>query len=200
MTDRNFWHEEKGQTLVEAIVAITIAVIIVTALVTLGLSTQRAANTSRNQNQNTRYGEEAIEIIRNIRDNDTPGSIRSTNMGAFTCSATVSCRFNDLFSVSDPSPLRDDATFDGYYFTLIQNGTGGCTLDWCLQSSLTTPTFDTIPGTIYSRRIRIFDTGSSTHATDPSTKVKSVEVTIRWSDASGNHDSVTTTKFTDYKD
>lgn len=202
---------EAGQTLVEAIVAIAIAVVIVTALVTLGIGTQRAANTSRNQNQNTRYGEETIELLRSIRDLKKDNSIRSTSMSAFSCSSTNTCKFSDLFSTTNPSPMQGTDTSGGYYFTLSDGPvTGGCVLGTvdCYQLTRdTTGTFQAIPGTtIYTRRIRIYDSGTPVTVTptpatpiDPSNKVKFVEVIIRWTDAAGNHDSVTTTKFTNFK-
>lgn len=197
---------QSGQTLVEAIVAIAIAVVLVTAVVALAIQTQRAAQTSRNQSQNTRYGEEALEKIRNIRDLNLTGSIRSTNMTSFTCFGTNTCKFSDLYSVTSPSPLAGTNASGGYYFILAYNATGcggaGC---WDLTRD-TSGAFQTISGTIYSQRIRVWDNGQTFAAQpnpalnpDPIDRVKFVEVTIRWTDAAGDHNSTATTKLTNFR-
>lgn len=178
----------RGQTLVEAIVAIAVAMVIVTAIVTLGIGTQRAANTSRNQNQNTRYGEEALELIRSIRDANLAASIKSTGL---TCDPN--CKFTDLFSAANflgVTPI---------YFTLAYNNvgcSGGTVACWQL-TKVASGTGLAISGTIYTRTIKMWDKAGD--ATDPADKVKFVEATITWTDASGPHNSVTSTKLTNFK-
>lgn len=190
------FNSEKGQTLIEALAAIAVAVIIVTSLVTLGIATQRAANTSRNQSQNTRYGEETLELIRSIRDAKLSGSVRGVT--AFTCNSTNSCSFADLYT----SPYIGVTP---YYFTLSPGlVTNGCTsgagnVD-CYQltkNSNSTPV--QIGSTIYSRVIKVWDTGSTSDPNDPEDKVKFVEVIVTWSDQGGTHTSDTTTKLTNFK-
>ena len=186
------FNSEGGQTLVEAIVAIAIAVVIVTALVTLGIGTQRAANTSRNQNQNTRYGEETLEIIRSIRDLSIAGSIRGTT--AYSCNPD--CKFVDLFN------RNLGAT--GLTFHLVRNGScsGGVTCNQlCRDNAVycTGQTNQISGGTIpYTRTIKIYDSGSL-GGNDPYNKVLFVDVTITWTDSAGAHNSVSTTKFTTYR-
>jgi Tfp pilus assembly protein PilV len=196
---------QEGQTLIEALAAIAVAVIIVTSLVTLGIATQRAASTSRNQNQNTRYGEETLEVIRSIRDAKLTGSIR--NDTALGCNSTTSCSFIDLFSINI-------GTSNLHYFKISSDGTtgapvtvtNGCTtftvscyqLIW-VATSTTPPTPDPIGTTIYNRTIKVWDSGSTLDANDPSDKVKFVEVSVTWSDQGGSHTSKTTTKLTNFK-
>lgn len=200
---KNFLHftfssaySSSGQTLIEALAAITIAVIIVTSLVTLGITTQRAASTSRNQNQNTRYGEETLELIRSIRDAKLAGSVRG--MTTLTCNSTNSCSFADLYN----SPY---VGVTPVYFTLSSGlVTGGCTsgastVDCYQLSKNANSNPITISSTVYSRAIKIWDTGSTTDANDPEDKVKFVEVLITWSDQGGTHTSDTTTKLTNFR-
>lgn len=184
--------DSRGQTLVEAIVAIAISVVIVTALVTLAINTQRVANTSRNQNQNTRYGEETMEIIRSIRDTNLIGAFN--NQTLFSCAA--SCRFSDFYS---------NTTFfgtSGTYFSMPNSkSTGGCSggVDCWELTVVGNSTPQPLAGTIYSRTIRLSDSGNITDPVDPAHKVKAVEVVVSWTDSSGIHQSKIATKFTNFR-
>jgi Tfp pilus assembly protein PilV len=57
-----------GQTILEAIAAIAVTIIVVTALVALGVRTVRAATITRNRSQAAAYAQEGIEAVRSIRD------------------------------------------------------------------------------------------------------------------------------------
>lgn len=189
-------HSPRGQTLVEAILAIAIAVVIVTALVTLALGTQKAANNSRNQTQNTKYGEQTIEIIRNIRDTNKDGAIK----GMFTVYGcpVATCKFSDLFGYN----FGGITSGTGEKFTLAQLTCNDTTTCWALTRVTTTgdPILDSSGGgTIYKRDIVIKDTGSTSDPVDPSNTVKTIEVTISWTDAGGPHNSTTVTKLTNFK-
>lgn len=192
------FRSERGQTLIEALAAVAIAVIIITSLVTLGIATQRAASTSRNQNQNTRYGEETLELIRSIRDAKLAGSVRNgTTTLPYGCNSSSSCSFADLYT----SPYVGVAPF---YFTLSSALVpGGCTaggspVDCYQLSKVTTGATALIGSTIYTRTIKIWDSGVLIDP-DPEDKVKFVEVIITWTDQGGTHTSDTTTKLTNFK-
>ena len=58
----------KGQSLVEAVVAITIAILIITGLVTLAVSAVRSATLSRNRSLAVQSAQEGTEALRSIRD------------------------------------------------------------------------------------------------------------------------------------
>ena len=60
----------KGQTLVEVLVALSSAVIIITAITILVISSLNNAEYGKNQNLATQYAQEGMEIIRKIRDSD----------------------------------------------------------------------------------------------------------------------------------
>lgn len=201
-----FFNSEVGQTLVEAIVAIAIAVVIVTSMVTLGIGTQRAANTSRTLTQSTKYGQDAMEIIRSIRDQSLQGSI--TGMSAvFPACAVLTCKFTDLYQFTlNPSaaaPVSPSDAASGVYFNLVSpnppdNATcvGGVS---CWQLTKTTGTPQLITGTVYSRTIRVWDSNDNTSgATDPWTRVKYIEIIISWTDGSGTHTSKTFTKLSNF--
>lgn len=58
----------EGQTLIEAIVTISIAVLIITGLVVLAVTAVRTATLSRNRSRAVQYAQEGIEAVRSVRD------------------------------------------------------------------------------------------------------------------------------------
>ena len=58
----------RGQTLVEAVAAIALTIIVTTSLVGLGVGAIRSATVARNRSKATAYAQEAIEALRSIRD------------------------------------------------------------------------------------------------------------------------------------
>ena len=67
MHNNNF---EKGQSLVEVVVALSIAVLIVIAFTNATLVAVRDAQFAKNQNQATRIAQRSLELIRAVRDQD----------------------------------------------------------------------------------------------------------------------------------
>ncbi len=57
---------QKGQSLVEALVAMTAAVIIVSAIAVAVITSVNNSDFSKNQNLATQYAQEGIEILRNL--------------------------------------------------------------------------------------------------------------------------------------
>jgi len=60
----------KGQSLVEAIVAIGIAVLVITGLVVLAVGAVRSATLARNRSLAVQYAQEGLEALRSVRDRD----------------------------------------------------------------------------------------------------------------------------------
>lgn len=58
----------QGQSLVEAMAAVAVTFLVVTALVVLAIGAVRSATASRNQSQAVQYVQEGIEAVRSIRD------------------------------------------------------------------------------------------------------------------------------------
>ena len=61
-------NSKPGQSLVEAMVAIAVAVLIITALVGLAIGAVRSANAAKNRSLAVAYAQEGIEAVRSIRD------------------------------------------------------------------------------------------------------------------------------------
>lgn len=58
----------RGQSLIEALAAIAVTMLVVTSLVGLGVSAIRSATVSRNRASAVSYAQEGMEAIRSIRD------------------------------------------------------------------------------------------------------------------------------------
>lgn len=62
--------DEKGQTLIEVLVGLASGVIVIGAITIATLSALNNAQFSENQNLATQYAQQAMEIVRNMRDTD----------------------------------------------------------------------------------------------------------------------------------
>lgn len=71
--ERYMNNSRKGQSIIEAAVAIAIASLIITALVGLGIGALRSATISKNRSMATSYAQEAMEATRSIRDRGFSG-------------------------------------------------------------------------------------------------------------------------------
>lgn len=60
--------KEKGQTLVEALIALGVAIIIISAIVVSVISSLSNAQFTKNQNQGNHFAQEGMEIVRGIRN------------------------------------------------------------------------------------------------------------------------------------
>lgn len=63
----------KGQTLIEVLVALTLAVIVISAITVASVSTLNNTQYIRDQSQATKYAQEGSEIVRRIRNSDYVG-------------------------------------------------------------------------------------------------------------------------------
>lgn len=65
-----FKTKNKGQTLIEFVVALSFIAMIATAITTATVTTLNNAEFSNNQSLATKYSQEGMEIVRTIRDNN----------------------------------------------------------------------------------------------------------------------------------
>ncbi|MCL4366052.1 hypothetical protein M1437_02390 [Patescibacteria group bacterium] len=151
---------EKGQSLVEVIVAIVVSILVIQALVIVTILSIRNASFSKNSAQATKLAQGGIEQIRILRDRDGSGSV---NYGV-SPNPTAS-KFSDLWGIS-----FDCTTSNNCYFYLNSAGvlTGG-----------NSTTFETIPPS-FQRQFLIEDVVANQ---------KKITVIVRWTDQSGSHDS-----------
>ncbi|MBI5123613.1 prepilin-type N-terminal cleavage/methylation domain-containing protein [Candidatus Roizmanbacteria bacterium] len=63
----------KGQTLVEVLVALAIAVVVITSITVLSIASLSNAQFVRDQSQATKYAQEGIEAMRSLRNSNYSG-------------------------------------------------------------------------------------------------------------------------------
>ena len=60
----------KGDTLVEVLVALAVATVVISALTSLGIVTINNVRYIKDEDQSTKYAQEGMETVRNIRDSN----------------------------------------------------------------------------------------------------------------------------------
>jgi type II secretory pathway pseudopilin PulG len=84
----------RGQTLVEALIALAVGAIVISAAAILTQNSLNSAQTSKNQNLATQYAQEGIELARKDRNPPTSGSRRycvagdATELGTSSATCT----------------------------------------------------------------------------------------------------------------
>jgi type II secretory pathway pseudopilin PulG len=170
---------QAGQTLLEVVVAMGVAVVIIGSLVTLMNASNRRSTLARQATQASKLAQEGLEIVRNIRDVNAVDSVR---IGS--CAVTP-CNFGGLY-----------LTTQGTRIGQLQNpNTPGCTPSnsYCLVGlGLGSGEVKTLGTASYTRTVTIRDTGApnicatGTGLTDK--EVKKVMVTVTWSSPIGTQE------------
>src|SRR3972149_8685627 len=104
--------KDKGQTLIEMLIAIAVGTLIVASILGLATRASRNANSARTAGQASKLAQQGMEIVRNIRSVDEADYIKS-----FSPPCPANCRWSDLYGfnlASDPTP-----------FILVKSG-GSC--------------------------------------------------------------------------
>lgn len=177
----NFLYKKnKGQTLIEAIVTLGIAVVIITSVVVLINASNRRANQARQATQASKLAQAGMEIIRNIRDVNSDEAVQVE--ASALCSNASPCSWINLYN----NAQGDLAVF-------LQSPTDcGITESWCIVAAQPTNE-DTLLG-IFSRSIVISDTdlvpGGEICTESPSNldyeDVKRIRVTVSWESPIGS--------------
>ncbi len=89
---------EKGQSLVEVIVAVTVGILVVTALTFATIFSLRNANFSKNAVLATKLAQEGLEKVRTLRDRD--GDVRYIKPDG-----TQTAKFSDLWPLDLSCPV-----------------------------------------------------------------------------------------------
>ncbi|MEX0621600.1 MAG: hypothetical protein WD187_01200 [Candidatus Woykebacteria bacterium] len=179
-----FRNSEKGQTLIEAVVTLGVALVIIGSIVSLVNASNRRATLSRQATQASKLSQEGMEIVRNIRDVGNDQAVRVDNTG--TCSDASPCSWGDLYG-------NKQFTFTAY---LQEPGSAGCPImeSWCLSSVGEPPLL-----TIFTRQVEISDDEFTDSDGDTnicaeavggtslgSDEIKRVTVAVGWDSPVGN--------------
>lgn len=176
------YSDQKGQTLIELIVVISVSVIVISALVFVTIASLRNAQFSRNQAQATKLSQEGIEKVRSARDRG--GLI----IGGFTIGDAVidSWKDTDLWNNQVNGNCGNDTATPPTFCYFKFNSSGALqylTVDRDIPSSAEDPLGD---GRF--KRVIILADDVSTYQ-----QQKKVTSLVRWTDFSGNHESRLTT-------
>lgn len=93
-----FIESQKGQTLVESLLAVAVSVIVVVALVGVGITSMRTASFGRDQAEAVRLASQALEILRSQRDSNWT-TFASTLQLNNCSSVTGSCCLNSSMAI-----------------------------------------------------------------------------------------------------
>ena len=165
--------KERGQALLEILVALAIGITITTAFVTLGAFSVRNSRFASNQVSATKLATEGIEVMLGIRDQDGPVL---SYPGGIKWSEIVDDSFGEC--ALGPTDLC------GGDFKLRKQDVQ-CLALWCLEKNPPIETID-FNNTQFSRKVRITDSETA--------GVKDVTVFVWWTDGNGFHKSEITRK------
>ncbi len=175
-------NNQSGQTLMELVVVIGVAVIVVGALVFATVASLRNAQFAKNQSQATKLAQEGIEKVRVGRDRNQAisslGSVTSWNGDTSGVGAIWAYQINSSCGNTTLTP----PTY--CYFNVTDQGT----LNYLTTSSslpLSAQTISLLP-TIFRRAVILSDDASWQTQ-------KKVTVIVTWTDFSGTHQSKLTT-------
>lgn len=158
---------DKGQTLIELVIALGLILIVITAITLTNIGGLRGSQFSQHQVVATKLAQEALDITRSIRDK-----------GGTVCgpAANTTNNFSGLWPISAcPAP-------SGCKYVLMTTA-GSCSGSPSSQfwlSSSANPEIIFQNNLNFQRQITIFDNVASQ---------KEIKVTVTWVDESGSHQS-----------
>jgi hypothetical protein len=195
----NFSLNSKGQSIVEIVAAIAIGAILILALVALSVRSNRSADFSKIESQASRLATEGLEVVRNIQLANGTGIRYSTTCGG---NAVGPVNWSTLFTATVGDLDESCGTMGGGPYgkkARIARGSAGCFSDTqasCLfiandfGESITDPSTNRV----FQRQIYVADSPPKSKCNTASdwNRIKQFTVVVTWSDASGAHESVTT--------
>lgn len=107
---------EKGQTLIELIVVISVSILVVGALVFATIASLRNASFSKNQAQATKLAQAGLEKVRSLRDRDTDNSI------VYNAGSTA-FKFSELWPITLSCGIGGSCYFYFNSLNQLKNGT-----------------------------------------------------------------------------
>lgn len=178
-------YSEKGQTLLEMVVVIAVALLVVSALTFATIASLRNSQFAKNQAQATKLAQEGVEKVRSIRDRDgsvifeyasggnNPKTEKFSNLWALNMSNDYCGKHACYFKLAqDLSTKMDVLTNEGVDDDVIDN------------IRATNLDYETINN--FKRQVQISDFSIPKQE-------KTVTVVVTWTDFAGSHESRITT-------
>lgn len=167
-------HHEKGQSLIEVLMVLMVATIILMSISVVILNSLKNSQFAQNQINATKLAQDSIDKIKTIRDRNQDEAV-SFDGNKY--------KFGDLWDIFMSDACEVSGVPGPCYFTLVTDST--------LKSDETVQQWENI-GEGFSRQILFEDDASSYQ------KEKKITVKIKWTDASGDHESNLQTILTDH--
>ena len=119
------FQSQKGQTLIEAVVAMAIALVLISSVLTLVNRSNARATNARQATQASKLAQEGMEIVRNIRDVNEDGAVRVGRPG---CINPPFCSWSDLYTDNQVDPTSACLSFDAVasQWRLLPTGNVNC--------------------------------------------------------------------------
>lgn len=153
---------ERGESLIEVLVAIVVATVLLTGLSIALLSSLRNAQFAQNQVKATKYAQEAVDRIRSIRDRNDKITLNGGSIA-----------FGNFLSAGIPAN-SGNCDGEGCFFSLIESGS-----DFRLQGVSPGSSFVTLRDLDLQRKIYL----------ESNSVGKKLTVFVQWSDIIGAHES-----------
>lgn len=156
----------RGQTIIEVIVVITVGILVVGALTFAVLFSLRNAKFSQNQNQATKLTQEGMEKLRRVKSRD--GMVRFI----YGTPPLTTNNFSELWNIN----MSPECVAEICYFTFNSSGQliGGSDTSFEPLGS-------------FSRQVQFKDESATYN------KEKTITVVVKWTDSTGDHQSKITT-------
>ncbi|MBI4037373.1 type II secretion system protein [Candidatus Daviesbacteria bacterium] len=185
--------KQSGQSLIEVLVGLSIAAVVLGGLLISIMVSLKNAQFAQNQARATKYAQEAIDQIRAIKERNSTVTfaavvVGSSCQGATACNGNTSCKFKHLWFCS--LPLTEGASsFKSPCTVKPLGGVSGCYFNLSADGlNLNEPNSpDLVNQSLsggFSRQILLSDPGFPLYGTE-----KNVNVKVKWSDSSGEHES-----------
>jgi type II secretory pathway pseudopilin PulG len=173
-----------GQSLMEMVVLIGLALVIVTGLTLVTISGLKNSQFSQNQSQATRLAQEAIDCVRNLRDKNLPVCIGGTGTPD-VCTGGTPFYWYDRENPTHASQIWANNTNNNFAISPA----GGCAGLISVAATAPDTSLSASFSSTFTRTIHIQDYPSAT-CTAPNTHCQQrVSVTTQWTDISGTHQS-----------
>lgn len=179
--------KESGQSLLEVIIAMTVGILVVVALVFATVFSLRNAAFAKNSAQATKLAQEGIERVRTGRDRSVP----IIGLASTTDCPISGNAVNSWNGDTSGSPIWNCKIYNSYgsggnaYFKFT--GASSNDLNYAGTNTDFPAAPENIPQSIFTRAIILSDDAASYSVQ------KTVTVIVRWNDFAGAHESKLTT-------
>ena len=174
--------KEKGQSLLEVVIILGVTALVLGALIIAVIVGLKNSQFAQNQAKSTKYAQEALEIIKSIRDRN--GVVKFVS-SVEECDSETADKFSSLWELylSESDSFSRCTVKANIEDTLCYFKIETCGGDLFLAEPSNATVINEDLGGGLSRQITFEDTSSSWSSE------KTITVKVKWKDSSGEHES-----------